>query len=115
MEGAQRNRADYPLFGKMCQQPADVLENALDEGVVDVGEALGVLAALDVHQRDQLGMFGRIQHESVDRQSELLERVGERRVEQDLQMSLEPAESVVEPPPAPAPPWGRTVDRSDCG
>src|ERR1700730_8123192 len=96
MERAQRNWADDFLLGKVDEQPGDVLEDELEIGVIDVGQTVGVLSALDVHQRDELWMTGRVNHEPGYRQTQLLKRFTDGRVEQTLHVQHERTEAVVD-------------------
>jgi hypothetical protein len=96
MKGSQRNWADHSFVGQVDEQPGDVGEHWLDVGVIDVGQTVGVLTALDVHQRDQFRMISREHHESVHRQPQLLERFTKCRVEQALHVAHQAAEAEVD-------------------
>src|SRR5258708_39609036 len=58
VELAQRDRTYRLLFGEVQQEPPDARQCRLDVVVVDVAQAVGVLAGLAVHQRNQLGVGG---------------------------------------------------------
>ena len=75
-----------PFLVEVVEQPAERCQRGRDVVVVDVVEPLAVDACFDVHQPEQLGVFGGVVHEAADRVVELVERVGERRVERGREL-----------------------------
>ena len=57
VEGTQGDWSCPAPVGKMPQQPVHRFQRWPDVCVVEVGEPLSVLAALNVHQTQQLGAF----------------------------------------------------------